>query len=150
MYFLLKVPFVLLCLQRLMMLKIMHVYIACASIISEQHLVSVSRVCSLVPRLPASGVGSLVLLSLDLAYSFSPHLHNVSVHIPDRGVWEPDPEELGISNVHPLLMVPSRELATTTTATAGDAILTLPTLHFSRIVTFFLPVLAATDKFVHA
>ena len=66
-----------------MMLKIVHVSIACASITSEQHLVSVFRVCSLVPRLPASGVGSLVLLSLDLAYSFSPHLHNVSVHVPE-------------------------------------------------------------------
>ena len=91
-----------------MMLKIVHVSIACASISSEQHLVSVFRVCSLVPRLPASGVGSLVLLSLDLAYSFSPHLHNISVHIPELGgAWKPDPEELGISNVHPLLMVPS-------------------------------------------
>ena len=57
--------------------------IVCASITSEQHLVSVSRVCGLVPRLPASGVGSLVLLSLDLAYFFSPHLHNVSVHVPE-------------------------------------------------------------------
>lgn len=85
MHFLLTVPFVLLYLQQLMMLKIMHVYIECASITSEQHLVSVSRVCTLVPRLPASGVGSLVLLSLDLAYSFSPHLHNVSVHVPEWG-----------------------------------------------------------------
>ena len=67
-----------------------------------------------------------------------------------RGAWEQDPEEPGISNANPSLMVPSWELGTTTAATAGDAILTLPTLHFPRIVTFFLPVLAATDKFVHA